>query len=310
VTDTAPAQDFLMHVLPPPVAVRREDGVRWFPGAVYAAPSGYRALELDLWVPDTVSLPPVVVWVHGGAWMTGHRRLLPPGLRPGQLFEELLAAGLAVASIDYRHAREAPFPAQLHDAKAAVRWLRQRADELGVDAGRVGIGGESAGGHLAALVGLTADRPDLEDDVGVRGPSSAVAAVVDWYGVSSAEAMPQFELPPEVAAVLPPEALVPPLDVLLAGVDAATRAAVSPVAHVHAGAPPFLLLHGTGDTVVPFAQSELLADALEAVGADVRLEPVLGAQHGWDGYPDADAIVRRSVDFLAAALTTPARTGA
>src|SRR3954465_8364785 len=102
-----------MHILPPPAAVRREDGVRWYPGAVYAAPSGYRSLELDLWVPDTVSLPPVVVWVHGGAWMTGHRRLLPPGLRPGQLFEELLATGLAVATIDYRHAREARFPAQL-----------------------------------------------------------------------------------------------------------------------------------------------------------------------------------------------------
>ena len=95
---------------------------------------------------------------------------------------------------------------------------------------------------------------------------------------------------------------MPPLDVLLEGVDAATRAAVSPVAHVHAGAPPFLLLHGTADTVVPYAQSELLAEALQAVGADVRLEPVPGAEHGWDGYPDADALVRRSVDFLAAAL--------
>ena len=80
---------------------------------------------------------------------------------------------------------------------------------------------------------------------------------------------------------------MPPLDVLLDGADAATRAAVSPVAHVHAGAPPFLLLHGTADTVVPYAQSELLAEALRAVGADVRLEPVPGAEHGWDGYPDA-----------------------
>ena len=126
--------------------------------------------------------------------------------------------------------------------------------------------------------------------------------------------MPEFELPPEVAAVLPPEALVPPLDVLLEGVDAETRAAVSPVAHVHAGAPPFLLLHGTADTVVPYAQSELLAEALQAVGADVRLEPRRPArEHGWDGCPEADAIVRRSVDFLAAALhrtvrVTPAGT--
>src|SRR3954453_14365751 len=122
--------------------------------------------------------------------------------------------------------------------------------------------------------------------------------------------MPPLELPPEVAAVLPPEAQVPPLDVLLEGVDAATRAAVSPVAHAHEGAPPFLLLHGTADPVVPYAQSELLAEALRAVGADVRLEPVPGAVHGWDGYPDADALVRRSVDFLADSLHAPARTGA
>jgi acetyl esterase/lipase len=301
VTETVP-NDLAARYLPPPEPTRREDGARHHRDAVYAAVPGYRALELDLWVPDAASPPPVVVWVHGGAWMAGNRRLLPPGLRPGQLFEELFAAGLAVATIEYRHAREAPFPAQLHDAKAAVRWLRQHADELGIDAGRVGIAGESAGGHLAALVGLTAGRPELEGDVGVVGPSSSVDVVVDWYGVSSAETMPEFELPPEVAAVLPPEALVPPLDVLLDGVDATTRAAVSPVAHVHAGAPPFLLLHGTADPVVPYAQSELLAEALRAAGADVRLEPVPDAVHGWDGYPDVDAIVRRSVDFLAAAL--------
>ena len=302
-TVTVP-NDLAARYLPPPEPTLRDDGVRIHRNAVYAAVPGYRVLELDLWVPAG-GPSPVVVWVHGGAWMAGNRRLLPPGLRPGQLFEELLDAGLAVATIEYRHAREAPFPAQLHDAKAAVRWLRHHADVLGIDADRVGIAGESAGGHLAALVGLTADRPELEGDVGVVGPSSSVAAVLDWYGVSSAETMPEFVLPPEVAAVLPPEALVPPLDVLLDGVDAATRAAVSPVAHVSAGAPPFLLLHGTADTVVPYAQSELLAEALGAVGADVRLEPVPGAVHGWDGYPDVDAIVRRSVDFLAAALGAP-----
>ncbi|CCH88184.1 Esterase/lipase-like protein [Modestobacter italicus] len=299
-TGTVP-NDMAARYLPPPEPTRRADGVRHHRDAVYAAVPGYRVLELDLWVPPAAPAP-VVVWVHGGAWMAGNRRLLPPGLRPGQLFEELLAAGLAVATIEYRHAREAPFPAQLHDAKAAVRWLRQHADELGLDAGRVGIAGESAGGHLAALVGLTADRPELEGEVGVVGPSSGVDVVVDWYGVSSAETMPEFRLPPEVAAVLPAEALVPPLDVLLDGVDAATRAAVSPVAHAHAGAPPFLLQHGTADHVVPYAQSEQLAEALRAVGADVRLEPVPGATHGWDGYPEADAVVRCAVGFLAAAL--------
>ncbi|SFF87503.1 alpha/beta hydrolase [Blastococcus tunisiensis] len=296
------AGDLLARFLPPPVPTRREDGVRHYAGAVYAAVPGYRALELDLWVPDAGGPVPLVVWVHGGAWMSGNRRFLPPVLRPGQLFDELLAAGLAVATIEYRHAREARFPAQLHDAKAAVRWLRHHADRLGLDPARVGIGGESAGGHLAALVGLTAHRPDLEGDVGVVGPSSAVDAVLDWYGVASAETMPEVDLPPEVAARLSPADLVPPLEVLLDGADAATRAAVSPVAHVRPGAPPFLLVHGTADPVVPYAQSEVLAEALVAVGADVQLVPVPDAGHGFDGCADVDAVVRRSVGYLADAL--------
>ncbi|GGS23718.1 lipase [Streptomyces humidus] len=298
----ARTDDFLARWLTPPEPTRRRDGAHHYAGAVYAAVPGYRALELDLWVPGTAGPAPLVVWVHGGAWMSGNRRLLPPGLRPDQLFDELLAAGLAVATIEYRHARESGFPAQLHDAKAAVRWLRHHADRLRIDPRRIGIGGESAGGHLAALVALTADRPELEGNVGVTGPSSAVDVVVDWYGVASAETMPEFALPPEVAARLGPEELVPPLDVLLDGVDAAGRAAVSPVAHVAPGAPPFLLVHGTADDVVPYAQSELLAQRLRAAGADVRLEPVPGAGHGFDGCADVDAVVRLSVGYLADAL--------
>jgi acetyl esterase/lipase len=300
-TDVQP-NELLARYLPPPVPNRRTDGVRHYAGAVYAAVPGYRALELDLWVPDARIPPPVVVWVHGGAWMSGNRRSLPPGMRPGQVFDELVAAGLAVATIEYRHAREAPFPAQLHDAKAAVRWLRHFADHLAIDPARVGIGGESAGGHLAALVALTADRPDLDGDIGVTGPPSAVDVVVDWYGVASAETMPEFVLPPDVAAALSPAERVPPLDVLLDGVDAAMRGAVSPVAHVRAGAPPFLLLHGTADSVVPYEQSETLAEALRGVGADVQLEPVPGAGHGFDGHADLDAVIHRTVQYLAQAL--------
>ena len=178
---------------------------------------------------------PLVVWIHGGAWMIGDRRYLPETLRPNQIFDELLAAGLAVATIDYRHALEAPFPAQLHDAKAAVRYLRAHADELGIDAARIGVWGESAGGHLAALVGLTAHRPDLEGDLGVVGPSSAVDVVVDWYGVSDLTTMPRMTPPPEIAAMLPPELLDAPEDVLVAGLDEETRADASPVSPRHPG---------------------------------------------------------------------------
>ena len=262
--------------LPPPDPMVRADGARHFSGVTYAVPFGYRPLQLDLWVPDTAAPAPLVVYIHGGGWMFGDRRYLPETLRPNQLFDAMLDAGLAVATIDYRHALEARFPAQLHDVKAAVRYLRAHASELGISIDRIGVMGESAGGHLAALVGLTAHRDDLEGNLGVVGPSSAVDVVVDWYGPADMETMPRKTLPPEIAANLPPELATPPEDHLLAGLDEQTTADASPITHVTPGAPPFLLVHGTADWVVPYSQSELLADALTAAGVPVRLVPVPG----------------------------------
>jgi acetyl esterase/lipase len=296
---------------PPVEPVTRADGTRRFAGISYALISGYRPLQLDLWVPPAPAPPPLVVWIHGGAWLSGDRRYLPETLRPNQLFDALLAAGLAVATVDYRHAREAPFPAQLHDVKAAVRYLRAHAEQLGMDVTRVGTWGESAGGHLAALVALTAGRADLEGDEGVVGPSSGVDVVVDWYGVADPDALRRLPPPPEVLAAPPPEVLgaLPPSvaeeppEILLAGGDAATRDAAAPLRQVHRGAPPFLLVHGTADRVVPFSQSEALRDALTAAGVPVRLVPVDGADHIFDGSDEVDAVVDLSVRYLAEALT-------
>jgi acetyl esterase/lipase len=288
--------------LPPPEPVVRE-GVRHHVGATYAAPAGYRPLQLDLWVPASPAPAPLVVWIHGGGWMMGDRRYLPETLRPNQVFDELLAAGLAVASIDYRHALEAPFPAQLQDAKAAIRWLRAFGDELGISTERIGVMGESAGGHLAALVGLTAHRPDLEGAHGVVGQSSAVDVVVDWYGPSDFSTMPRMQPPPHIAAKLEPAMLVPPEDQLTRGLEGTALADVHPVTHVTANAPPFLLVHGTADWLVPYAQSEQLHAALTAAGVDSRLVPVEGAEHIFDGYDDIDGLVALSVDYLAKALT-------
>jgi acetyl esterase/lipase len=288
--------------LPPPPAHRRDDGARQYAGITYAAPPGYRPLQLDVWVPASPDTPPLVVWIHGGAWMNGDRRYLPETLRPNQLFDALLDAGLAMATIDYRHAREASFPAQLHDAKAAVRYLRAHADTIGIDTARIGVMGESAGGHLAALVGLTAHRPDLEGDIGVVGPSSTVDVVVDWYGPSDFDTMPRRPPPPPIAAQLPPELRVPPEDQLLDGVGDATRVDASPITHVTAGAPPFLLVHGVVDQVVPYTQSEVLEAALTAAGVDVRLVPVEAADHTFHGYDGIDGVVQLCVDYLAEAL--------
>jgi acetyl esterase/lipase len=288
--------------LTPPAPARRDDGAQHYSGVTYAVAVGYRPLQLDLWVPDTAAAPPLVIWVHGGGFMFGDRRELPETLRPNQVFDALLDAGLAVATIDYRHALEAPFPAQLHDAKAAVRYLRAHADMLGISTERIGVMGESAGGHIAALVGLTAHRPDLEGTHGVVGPSSAVDVVVDWYGPADLTTMPRATPPPAVAAKLPAELLVPPEDHLTRGLEGAALADASPVTHVTAGAPPFLLVHGTADWLVPYAQSEQLAAALTDAGVPVHLVPVEGAEHIFDGHDDMDGVVRLSVGYLADAL--------
>jgi acetyl esterase/lipase len=288
--------------LAPTEPTLRDDGVRHFSGITYAVAVGYRPLQLDLWVPDSATPPPLVVWVHGGGFMFGDRRYLPETLRPNQVFDALLEAGLAVATIDYRHALEAPFPAQLHDAKAAVRYLRAHAGELGISTGRIGVAGESAGAHIAALVGLTAHRPDLEGTHGVLGQSSAVDVVVDWYGPADLETMPRVALPPAIAAKLPPEMATPPEDHLTRGLEGAARADASPVTHVTPEAPPFLLVHGTADWLVPYAQSEQLHAALTAAGVSSTLVPVEGAEHIFDGHDDVDGLVRLTVEYLTRAL--------
>ena len=278
-------------------------------GLVYACIDGYRPLELDVFVPSGRSGPvPCVVWIHGGAWLFGARAYPPEAWPAGALFQALIDAGLAVATIDYRHSREAPFPAQLHDAKSAVRYLRRFAAELGIDPGRVAAWGESAGGHLAALLALV-DDPSLEGTVGVVGPSSTVSAVVDFYGVADVDTMPSLidSMPAEwveelrrAAGDLPPE----PIDVLLrdSPLPAETaRRLLSPVHHVSGSAPPFLLVHGDADGLVPVGQSERLRSALYDAGADAELVTVPGADHAFLG-ADPIPLILLATEFLSARL--------
>jgi acetyl esterase/lipase len=276
----------------------------------YSCPDGYRPLQLDLYVPSSRSAPaPLVIWIHGGAWLMGTRESAPYAWPAGAVFQAAIDAGLAIASIDYRHSREAAFPAQLHDAKAAVRYLRHFAGELGLDPERIAVWGESAGGHLAALLALV-DDPELEGIDGVTGPSSAVSAVVDYYGVSDVETLPPFgaNFPPAWLEELkrqgkgaPPE----PIDVLLEFSPYTReegRRLVSPVSHVRADAPPFLLIHGEADGLVPIGQSEALLAALEGAGVEAELVRVPGADHvflGTDAAPQherAIAFLRRHLD--------------
>ncbi|MEU2349171.1 alpha/beta hydrolase [Modestobacter sp. NPDC049651] len=291
------------HAAPLPRAQPGPGGTRVHRGVPYAAVPGIRPLELDLYLPADAGAPvPAVVFLHGGGWRLGSRHTAGPAYRDvaPTPFEQLALAGIAVASVDYRLTGEAVWPVQLHDAKAAVRWLRDRAGELGVDPDRIGAWGESAGGHLAELLGLTTDDVALEGAVGVTGPSSRVAAVAAWYA------------PSDVAAVAtdtgadPHDATTREAHLLGAAPvtvpDVAAQA--SPLTHVAAGAPPFLLLHGAADRFVPAVQSVRLRDALTAAGADVELHLLEDADHMWLGAPDAaDLALDLTTGWLAEHLT-------
>jgi acetyl esterase/lipase len=297
------------HDAPLPPSRRGAGGVRLIPGVPFAATPGIRPLEVDLWLPPEGTGPvPVVLFLHGGGWRVGSRRTVGP-MYAGQdptPFERMAQAGIAVASADYRLSGEAVWPAQLHDAKAAVRWLRARADELGIDPGRIAAWGESAGGHLASLLGLTAGDPGLEGDVGVTGPSSEVVAVAAWYAPSDLLGMPT-DLGADPADATTREAL------LLGGPavsrpDTATEA--SPVGHVSPTAPPFLLAHGLADGFVPCAQSERLYDALVEAGVEAELDLYPDADHMWRGAPEAAAqAFDRTVDVLRRRLGVPRDRG-
>jgi acetyl esterase/lipase len=263
-----------------------DDDVRFFGGLAYAAPLGFRPLLLDLYLPARPEPAPLVVFMHGGGWLRGDRSMVSPRFaswQPGPL-ARLAADGFAVASVDYRLSGEARFPAQLEDVAAAVDWLAGHAAEYRFDAGRIVLWGESAGAHLAALLGL-------------RPAGARVRGVVDWYGpadltaldeqVGAAGALTDDPLDSREARLLgAPVAQVPEL----------ARAA-SPVSHVRADAPPFLIAHGTADRMVPFAQSEALAAALAAAGADVRFEAVDGADHMWIGVEDLTPLYDAVVAF-------------
>jgi acetyl esterase/lipase len=278
-----------------PVACALPDGLRVLHGVPYADLPGSRPLELDLYLPPGGDdLVPLVVFLHGGGWALGSRRAVGPAYvdQSPSPFERITDGGIAVASIDYRLSGEAVWPAQLHDAKAAVRWLRAHAAEVGVDPDRIAAWGESAGGHLAALLGLTGS--ELEGETGILGPSSAVSAVVGWYTPTDlatiaegigADPMANSREAQLVGAPLP---TVPDL-----------VAQASPVTHVRAGAPPFLLLHGREDKAVPFSQSEELRDRLEQAGNVVEFEGYDGADHMWLGSRTAAAdALDRTIAFL------------
>jgi len=237
----------------------------------YAVVDG-KSLRLDLYLPDSIpqAPAPLVIWVHGGGWRTGtkHRTLAPTAL--GEEY--------AIACVEYRLTDVAIFPAQIHDVKAAVRWLRAHAIEYGFDPQRFGAWGSSAGGHLVALLGVSCGNPYLEGAVGdCLEVSSCVQAVCDFYGPTDFSSLMEQR---GVGAARRPMAE----DLLLGGaVEDLTKLAglASPLTHVTGASPPFLIMHGSDDRVVPVEQSIAFNEALCAVGVDSTLLIIDGAGHGF-----------------------------
>lgn len=247
----------------------------------YAPRSGTE--RLDLWLPPSTTPPaPLVVYVHGGAFSGGDQHEV------SDLVPSLLDAGYAVASVSYRLTSEAGFPAGVQDVKAAVRWLRANAGTYGIDPAHFAAWGRSAGGTLVGLLGTTGDQATLFDDPGLgnAGTSSAVQAVVDWFGpIDFSEMEPQaIEVSKSCRDRLDHAAADSPESRWM-GAQITTIpgrvAQANPLTYLGTArtVPPFSIAHGDADCVVPWLQSQMLADALSADGQHPQLTILKGARH-------------------------------
>lgn len=229
-----------------------------------------RALALDLYRPESADAAPLVVWIHGGAWERGSKDDMP--------LEALVDHRFAIASLDFRPASAARFPGQVHDIKAAIRFLRAAAARYGYDATRIGILGASSGAHLAALVGTTNGDAALEGALGEhRDASSTVHAIVSYFGATNLTTILSQSTPFGLGVREP--ALRRLLGALPDDTVELARLA-SPVFHVGPTDPPLLLLHGDQDPQMPINQAHELHGAYAKVGLDVQFQVIHGAAHG------------------------------
>lgn len=256
------------------------DAVRIEKDAVYATVNG-RALHVDLYVPQFKgpAKPPLVVWIHGGGWVGGNKA------NPPLMF--MVNQGFALASVEYRFSNVAIYPAQIHDCKAAIRFLRASADKYGYDPKRIGAVGASAGGHLVALLGVGHGEKALEGDEGdCLDQSSDVQAVCDALGPTD---LLHYE------DCLLKAAADDLINKLLGGMPAQKpdlAKLASPLYFVDPTDPPFLIIHGRIDPLVPVSQAQRLHDALRRAGvkSDLLIDPLGG--HGNHIFDDGSAFKR------------------
>jgi acetyl esterase/lipase len=239
------------------------------------------SLKLDLYLPgeERPELRPGIVFIHGGGWAGGDKKEF------AQMAERMAGLGYVAISVNYRLAPKHRYPSALDDVQRAVRWLRQRAVEYRLDPNRIGALGASAGGHLAALLGLRETR----DPASTGGVSSKVQCVVNYFG--------------RMDLTLEPTVTKGFTDYRPAFIGAAKAEApelyrdASPITHVDAKAAPFLIVHGFRDTQVQLAQSERMLAALDAAGVEASLIVLAGQGHGFKG-PAAVTATEATVAFF------------
>jgi acetyl esterase/lipase len=244
---------------------------------VQYVPEGDEAQALDIYYPERAAEKPLplLVWIHGGGWSGGSKTQVP--------YLKQLQRGYVVASIEYRFSQKALFPAQIQDCQAAIRWLRAHADQYSIDRDRIGVGGASAGGHLAALVGTSGGKKAFPAIGGNEDQSDRVQAVCDIFGPANFwTVITQAQEDKNVENIFKWNDGDPYSRLIggQLGEDKEKCAAVSPVHYVSSDDPPFLILHGDRDALVPYAQSVELQGRLEKAGVQVTLQRLPGAGHG------------------------------
>jgi acetyl esterase/lipase len=261
------ADNFPVHAVPFP------RGVSAWRDVIYQQLPGHIPQVVDIYVPRDAGPHPLVLYIHGGGWQGGHTRHSGALANFPEVLATLAAEGFIVASLEYRLSAEAQFPAQLQDAKAALRFLRDNAAQYRVDPTRIGVWGGSAGGHLTALASLTCGDTTLDP---AAAGEPCVSAAVTWYGV--------FDFAAQAAGQ--PGGTDQAAERLLGcqgRCPAGRYAFASPVTYIDAHDPAFLLIHGEADKVVPVAQSRLAEERLRAAGVPVEAIYIPDVDHSFIG---------------------------
>ena len=252
-----------------PVQARAQDGVVFEKNIEFSNPDNQH-LMLNLARPEKGDGPfPAVLCIHGGGFRAGTRDGYDG------LVKQLAARGYVAVTVEYRLAPKYPFPAAIHDVKAAVRWLRANAAKYHINPERIGVTGGSAGGHLALYLGVTGGVKELEGDGGNSAQSSKVSCVVNFYGPS--DLTRSYGKSVDAAEVLP---------LFLGGnveKERPKHLMASPLYWVTPLAPPTLCVHGTKDNYVAYEQSIWMVDRLLAAGVEAELVTLQGAGHGFGG---------------------------